>query len=285
MRKLAFFLSFLLALLPVAALAEEQIAPLPEGTRVVTIASGHEPDALPPNENAPDGLLASAADNVTMVHSLAQALLMLSADQADAFFLFYDTMRYVESRNTDYLSVPDSVSVKLHLLALNDKTELMDGVDAALTSMEEDGTSAAIWQAHVEDVITGADPTPLTLPAAEEGKPTFIVGVSGDCPPIDYTTPDGQAAGYNVAMLSVIAARTGFGFELVTIESGARYAALTSGRIDLFFWQQTMDEISEEITGAENGASASAMQLLGDEYRLSVPYAKVLLGFLMKREG
>lgn len=286
MKTLSLFLVVLLALLPGAAVAEGGLAPFAEGTRVVTIASGPEPgevvDAFA--ARGVGGLLDAVSGEMSTVQTLAQALLMLSSGHADAFFLFYDTMRYVASRNTNYAGEPGLLYANLHLISRTDKAELMDGVDEALAALTADGTMDALWQEHVEDVISGEDPVPVALPAAQEGRPTFIVGVSGDCPPIDYATADGHPAGYNVALLSAIAERTGYGFELVTIESGARYAALSSGRIDLFFWQQSMDAQIKEALG-EDASDLIGVMTLGEEFRLSAPYAEVQMGFLLNSAG
>ena len=68
------------------------------------------------------------------------------------------------------------------------------------------------------------------------GAETVKIAVTGDFPPIDYVAIDGTSAGFNVALLAEIARRLKINVELVSINSGARGAALSSGRVDGVFW-------------------------------------------------
>ena len=60
--------------------------------------------------------------------------------------------------------------------------------------------------------------------------------MTGDLPPLDYVSADGKAAGFNTALLAEISKLVRQNFELVQIDSGARAAALTSGKVDVVFW-------------------------------------------------
>ena len=63
--------------------------------------------------------------------------------------------------------------------------------------------------------------------------------MTGDLPPLDLVLADGTPAGFNTAVLSEISKRINKNIELVTIESNARAAALTSGTVDVVFWVVT----------------------------------------------
>ena len=65
---------------------------------------------------------------------------------------------------------------------------------------------------------------------------TFRVAVTGDLPPLDYTTADGNAAGFNTALLAEIGRYLGVNIEVVQVDTAARVPALTSGRVDVVFW-------------------------------------------------
>ncbi len=69
-----------------------------------------------------------------------------------------------------------------------------------------------------------------------DGAQTIKVGVTGDLPPLDYVSADGQPAGFNTAILSEIAKRLGRNVEVIDIESGARATALNAKQIDVIFW-------------------------------------------------
>ena len=82
--------------------------------------------------------------------------------------------------------------------------------------------------------------TPGTADVTEfekfEGAETIRVAVTGDNPPIDMFSSDGKAIGFNTAVLSRIGKLLKKNIELVSIDSGARIAALASGKVDVVFW-------------------------------------------------
>ena len=65
---------------------------------------------------------------------------------------------------------------------------------------------------------------------------TVKIAITGDMPPLDYIAADGSAAGFNTALIAEIAKRLKVNVELVSINAGARAAALSSGRADGVFW-------------------------------------------------
>lgn len=58
------------------------------------------------------------------------------------------------------------------------------------------------------------------------GAKTVRVVVTGDLPPLDYVSMDGQPAGYNVALLSELSKVMNVNFELVTADAASRAAML-----------------------------------------------------------
>ncbi len=79
---------------------------------------------------------------------------------------------------------------------------------------------------------------PIEIPKFDDA-PTITVAITGDMPPIDYVAPNGTPAGYNTAVLSEIAKRLHVNIKLENIDTGARAAALQSGRVDVVFWFQS----------------------------------------------
>ena len=65
---------------------------------------------------------------------------------------------------------------------------------------------------------------------------TVKIAVTGDMPPIDYIAADGTPAGFNTALLAEIGKRLKVNIELLSVNAGARAAALASGRADGVFW-------------------------------------------------
>ena len=60
--------------------------------------------------------------------------------------------------------------------------------------------------------------------------------MTGDLPPLDLIRADGTPAGFNTAVLSEIGKRINKNFELVSVDSAARSAALASDKVQLVFW-------------------------------------------------
>ena len=83
---------------------------------------------------------------------------------------------------------------------------------------------------------------------------TVKIAITGDMPPLDYIAADGSAAGFNTALLAEIARRLKVNVELVSINAGARAAALSSGRADgvFFFWSNhSIDGLYDTPEGVE----------------------------------
>ena len=117
-----------------------------------------------------------------------------------------------------------------------DSRELRSRVNEALSAMREDWTLPAI-----EGVYTSrpgeSEPEPVKF-SVFPGAQTLRAAVTGDLPPIDYIAPDGTPSGFNTAVLAEIGRRLHVNIELVEIDTGARTAALASGRADVVFWYE-----------------------------------------------
>lgn len=223
----------------------------------------------------------SMVSNMTQVQSLSEALMMLTSDRADGFYCDYDTLRYIASRNEGFTVLPRALSETIHIITSAKEEALMEKIDAALEAMEADGTLDALWQTNVEDVIDGADPVAVELPQIE-GAPVYKIGVSGDLPPLDYTTAEGVPAGYNTALLSALSERVGVTFELVSMESGARYTALAAGTIDGFFWHEQM--VIPEMLTEEQADIVRDYHTKNIDFLVSRAYCTLEMGMLIKSE-
>ena len=117
---------------------------------------------------------------------------------------------------------------------LEGNAELCEKFSRAVQDMEEEGRIGIL----ARDFITG--PAAQNPPAVEFAKfddaPTLKVALTGDMPPIDYVAPDGKPAGFNTAILAEIGRRLHVNINPVIFETGARAAALKSGRADVVFW-------------------------------------------------
>ena len=122
---------------------------------------------------------------------------------------------------------------------LEEKSELRDKFSKAVEDMETEGKIGLL----LRDYITG--PTAQNPPAVKfdhfDDAQTITAAITGDQPPIDYVGADGEPAGFNTAVLAEIGKRLHMNIKTVTVETGARAAALKSGRADVVFWIQIFE--------------------------------------------
>jgi ABC-type amino acid transport substrate-binding protein len=129
---------------------------------------------------------------------------------------------------------PFLVDVMMFLRA--EDTTLKNDLDMAISTLDANGTLAQLKEIWITNLPASNEPSSSEMPKIE-GARTVYVGVSGDYSPLDYIAADGRPAGFNVALLSEIADLLKINFELVSIESQAKYSALYSKRIDVIFSQ------------------------------------------------
>ena len=123
------------------------------------------------------------------------------------------------------------------MLLRKDEEELCGLISGAIQEMEEDGTLEGLRKKYLDDVIAGKEPAavePEHLPDAD----TICVAVTGDRPPMDYFSAEGEAIGFNTALVAEVAKRIGKNVEFISVDSGARAVALASGKADVVFWSQ-----------------------------------------------
>lgn len=285
-RLIVILLGTLLLLAALPAWAEQ--GPNYEEMRIIMLDAIYDPDELAPSEEKWQKI----TSNTSSVGNLSEAMMSLTSGRADAFYSTYESLRYMASQNEGFVAVPFNEQYSLHIVAKETNGEMITGINAALKTLIEDGSMEMLWQSHIEDVIAGEEPA-VSQPPAEEGARIYKIGVSGDMPPMDYTAADGAPAGYNTALLSMLSDHMGVSFELVVIESGARYAALTAGTIDGFFWHERMIIPEEWMDQAERERMRSVMDagvhLSVDEvceeqnhYLISDAYCTLAMGVLVK---
>jgi ABC-type amino acid transport substrate-binding protein len=175
--------------------------------------------------------------DMLFVDSLTDGLLMLRSGKVDVLDFPAFNSRYLAQRNRDlFVYNTDGWKSSTHILfslALKDQFEK---VNSAVKAMNQDGAMQKLKEKWILNLPVGEEPSGGAIQRIE-GAATLKVGISGDEPPLDYIAADGTPGGFNVAMLSEISQRSGLNIEMVTVNSGARFAALKSGKIDAFLWQ------------------------------------------------
>ncbi|MDO4731589.1 MAG: transporter substrate-binding domain-containing protein [Clostridia bacterium] len=167
--------------------------------------------------------------------NLTSMLLDLRAGNINSFYVNSETAAYIVAQNEDLetSSIPLQ-RVDYSMATLKSNTEVYDILNKAIVDIKADGTMDQIINNYLKAYET-KDPEPIEMPIIE-GAPTYKVAVTGDMPTLDYVSSDGKPAGFNVALLSEISKRANVNIEPVVVESGAKSSALSSSRVDAFFW-------------------------------------------------
>lgn len=223
-----------------------------------------------------------AVGGVTWVQTLTEGLMLLNSGRVDALFSSDSTAKYVAARNSGLVPMRALYETSMCMLAAADRWELIETLNRGIESMKADGAITQLWDEHVLNVIDGGEPSPVALPDNPDGL-KLRVGVSGDMPPMDYVSADGTPAGFNTALLAELAKRENLSIELVQIDAGARFAALASGRIDLFFWQT---RVSLGLSAENYGGSLEEFKLAEDEIincLTTAPYITEYGGWLFQK--
>ncbi len=108
-------------------------------------------------------------------------------------------------------------------------------LDKVIADMKADGTLDKLAKEYITDLKKDQEPPAVTLPF-QPGEVPLRIAVTGDLPPFDLVKADGNAAGFNTAILAEIGKRLKRSIEVVQVASAGRAAALTSKKVDVVFW-------------------------------------------------
>ena len=164
----------------------------------------------------------------------------LDSGSVDEISTYKSVADYLMARNPD-LKISNDHKLKLVMkdkfccAVKSDNTALLNDLNGAIHSMQNDGTLEALTKKYITDLKGDEEPEAVELPSVP-GHQTVKVAVTGDLPPLDLIKADGTPAGFNTAVLAEISNRIGKNFELVSVDSAARASALASDKVDMVFW-------------------------------------------------
>ena len=237
---------FLLAFILVLSLNSFAFAELKIGT-VTNI-----PALTDEVKNAPLGYYSDRLSVLSKLHSqddewiffddFSTMLTALNSGVINELDTFAVTASYILNTNPefkltciDYSNIPMFLSMGFR----NDEDgyQIRDIFNDAINAMTIDGSLKALITAYIKE--PGKREPEIAKFAKFKDAPEIKVAVTGDLPPLDYVRADGTPAGFNTAVLAEIGRRLQVNIIPVNINSGARTAALTSGRVDVVFWYMT----------------------------------------------
>ncbi len=180
---------------------------------------------------------------------------------------------YYAKRNNNLIVIaPVKKTEGVIFMALrSEDQQLRDDLDKAITVLQENGVMKALEDQWVTNLPVSNEPSNIGI-AKIEGAKTVYVGVSGDFAPIDYIAANGRPAGYNVALLSEIGKMLKINFEYVSIDTPARFLALSSKKIDVIF------------CALENKDVAFTLDLRNNSWIQTKPYFTFVGGYFLVKK-
>ncbi|MBQ9419031.1 MAG: transporter substrate-binding domain-containing protein [Synergistaceae bacterium] len=193
-----------------------------------------------------EGFLDSLVKTRRVIHfydSLLAMQMALRSRKIDEIALPEPVGMYLVSNNAKY-DIYFSLNMMPSTISFGFKrgnTALQKEFNTAIAAMKNDGTLARLQSEFVENLGT-SEPREVKFSSFKDAK-TIRVAVTGDLPPIDFIAADGRPTGYNTAILSEIGKRLKKNVRLISVESGARSAALAGDRVDVVFWYRNTEGI------------------------------------------
>ena len=200
-------------------------------------------------------------ESAVIVPTPAEMALLIQNGQADAGVTHVYNAKYICSRNDDLdyiVGGPMAAS-----MVFSNGSGLKAEIDQAIATLKENGVIDNLKETWLSDEAMKSDPQPATIETIP-GAETIKVGISGVLAPMDYATADGKPGGFNVAIIGAISNLIGKNVEFVQVEPDARFLALSSGTIDLFFWKFHSSFVTED-------------------YELSDPYLEDNIAYIIKK--
>ena len=221
--------------------------------------------------------LGSRIKTITYNETMGGSLAMLKSGRADFMLTSDVSANYVIQRNQELKSLTVADNLGFVMILRKSEGRLRDSFNAAISNLKASGKLAELHKKWITELPVGQEPGMPEIVKTSYPE-TVYVGVSGDYPPLDYVAPDGKPSGYNIALLAEISKLIGKNIEVVSINSLARFAALKSKRIDVFFW--LFGQLEQPGGGV---AKKFKDQALAQNLILTEPYCNSKLDFLLKK--
>ena len=168
----------------------------------------------------------------------SDALAAVLSGKVDAVFAPRVVSEYYAKRNDKLRIIEpgDHYKIEIVMAVRSEDQTLKSDLDSAITILQGNGTLKNLEDKWIINLPVINEPASEAIPKIEGAK-TIYTGVSGDFAPLDYIAADGRPAGFNVALLAEIGKILKINFEVVSIESQAKFIALNSKKIDAIFFQ------------------------------------------------
>lgn len=180
----------------------------------------------------------------------------LASGKIEGMALDAYTAQYLLSRTEEFAiyTPPENVpsyNLNFCMLFREENAALCNSVSEAIEAMRDNGTLDALKTQYIDEVIAGVEPEAIA-PEVFDGAETLKVAFTGDRPPMDYYSDAGDPIGFNTALVAEVCKRLGMNVEFISIDTGARAMALTSGLSDAVFWMEAGDYGNWDMADVED---------------------------------
>lgn len=187
-----------------------------------------------------DGKISENGVKVVIFDNLSSMVMALENDDVDKIRVPYSVASYIINQN-DNLEIEDEEEISN--MAINgysflfpaEKEELRDRFDAVITELKSSGELVELIRKYLADATYVYLEEAVEMPSFD-GAETITVAITGDMPPMDFVDEAGNPAGFNTALLAVIAEKLEINIKFISIDSASRAIALKTGKADISFW-------------------------------------------------
>jgi polar amino acid transport system substrate-binding protein len=218
----------------------EKVQPIHQASDLVGKVIGDVTNAAPPEvyKTLVKEYIGGDAREVQFFNRPSDVIAAITAGKIDGAPCMSFVAEYYVKRNSG-LKIVEAIKafpVDIVMMLRAEDSLFRDSLDSAITILQENGTLDSLKETWVTNLPATNEPSNTEV-FRMEGARTLYVGVSGDYTPLDYIAADGRPAGFNVALLSEISKLLHVNFELVSVETQAKFSALGSKKIDVVFSQ------------------------------------------------
>ena len=177
-------------------------------------------------------------------NSLTSMILDLNSGNIEYLLVPASVANYLKAQDDSLTIAPGGAGVptEICMAVRSEDTDLYQLLQDEIQSLREDGTLDSLIDTYITNISTSGSEGG----SQEEQEDAYVVGVTGDLPPLDYVSADGTPAGFNVALMNAISDKMGASFTFVQVEADARLSALSSGKIDVIFWYGNVQGYTSE---------------------------------------
>ena len=251
MKKILISISLILCLVMATACSKEAakseggsaqgVLPLKTGILARSAVSEEESEKVI-GEHTKSHVKGDMTFELTFYDNMSSMLMALQAKDIYVMILADSVAQYIVAQNDSLMIAPEREGEGLNqntasyqMMMKEEDTDIHQMFNDAIVELKEEGVIDELIETHINGHTDGSNPQPVEIPVID-GADTVKVAVTGDLPPLDFVAADGTPAGFNMALLAEIAKKANINIEVVQVDTGARAAALTSGRADVIFW-------------------------------------------------